>query len=215
MPLAILPGGTANLLSVELGIPQDLAGAASLLTDSSARIRSVDMGRVDDQLFFHLSVGILGNLINRTDRAAKDQNGLLAYVFSGLRELQRLPSPIPFTLTLDGEEVEIESIGCMVTNYGQIGIAGLQLSHAIDLSDGLMDVMAIKDINLTTVFKGLTGAIASGEVVNALWHWRAKHISITMPTGTCMTFDGEPFESDAETLFVQVVPGAVDVIVPG
>lgn len=214
IPMAILPGGTANVLAAELDIPNDLEQAARLITDPSARVHPIDMGRVNDQLFFHLSAGILGNIASRTDRAAKNQNGLLAYILSGVEELQKLPSPFRFTLSLDEEDVEIEGVGCMVTNFGKIGIANLRLAHDIDLSDGFMDVMVIRDISLATLAKALKGAIASGEIVDAFWHRRAKNVSFSVPPDMQMMLDGEPFESDTETLTAQVVPGAVEVIVP-
>ena len=94
-------GGTANVLSAELEVPGQLEAAAQLITDPSARIQPVDMGNLGDRLFFHLSAGLLGGLSNRADRAAKDQNGFLAYLLSGLKELQRCPAPSIFRLNLD------------------------------------------------------------------------------------------------------------------
>src|SRR5215213_10077087 len=38
IPLAILPGGTANVLSVELGIPRKLADACNLLCRENSRV---------------------------------------------------------------------------------------------------------------------------------------------------------------------------------
>ena len=41
--MAILPGGTANLMSVELGVPKDLTKAAQIAMDSDSVVRYVDM----------------------------------------------------------------------------------------------------------------------------------------------------------------------------
>src|SRR5215207_1228913 len=48
VPLAILPGGSANVMSVELGIPNDTEQAISLICDPNHQIRTIDMGRVRD-----------------------------------------------------------------------------------------------------------------------------------------------------------------------
>ena len=48
IPMAILPGGTANLMSVELGIPKDLAKAAQIMIDPESQIRCIDMGQVGE-----------------------------------------------------------------------------------------------------------------------------------------------------------------------
>ena len=42
-PLAIFPGGTANLMAVELGIPKDLSKAAGLAVDEHSVIHSIDV----------------------------------------------------------------------------------------------------------------------------------------------------------------------------
>src|SRR5688572_14012985 len=42
VPLAIFPGGTANVMSVELGIPSDLAEACALVCSDNHDIRVVD-----------------------------------------------------------------------------------------------------------------------------------------------------------------------------
>ncbi len=44
-PMAILPGGTANVLSVELGIPHDLAAATRIAGSEDSPVRKVDMGQ--------------------------------------------------------------------------------------------------------------------------------------------------------------------------
>src|SRR4030042_2449180 len=43
-PLAILPGGTAHLMSGELGIPKDLAQAAAIAAEPNRRVRGGDGG---------------------------------------------------------------------------------------------------------------------------------------------------------------------------
>src|SRR5579863_5841239 len=50
-PLAILPGGTANILSVELGIPHDLEAATWIACDAESPVRKVDMGQSGEQFF--------------------------------------------------------------------------------------------------------------------------------------------------------------------
>lgn len=214
VPIAILPGGTANMLAAELDVPDDLEEAAQLIVDPSVRIQSVDMGNIDDHLFFHFSAGFLGDIANKTDREEKNNNGLLAYILSGLKGLQQLPDPILFSLTLDDETVEVEGIGCMVTNLGKIGIADLRLAQTIDLSDGIMDVMVIRDINLATFVKTLGSVIASGEISEAFWHRPVRKVSFLVPSQMPMMLDGEPFVSASETISAIIVPGAVSFLVP-
>ena len=50
-PMGILPGGTANVMSVELGIPTDLPAAIGVICGDNQVVRTVDMARVKDRLF--------------------------------------------------------------------------------------------------------------------------------------------------------------------
>src|SRR5512147_345427 len=56
-PMAIFPGGTANLMSVELGIPKDLTEAVAVAADENSLIKSIDVGKVEDG-YFLLRVGM-------------------------------------------------------------------------------------------------------------------------------------------------------------
>src|SRR5687768_13322903 len=57
-PMAIFPGGTANVMSVELGIPNnDIEAAIDFIAKGSYTTRLIDMGRVNDRLFL-LRIGI-------------------------------------------------------------------------------------------------------------------------------------------------------------
>ena len=112
VPLAILPGGTNNVMSVELGVPKGLADAAALIGGAPAKIRAVDMGQMNDHLFI-LRVGIgYEAVINETaDREMKDRYGGFAYSIAGLKALKK-PPIANYKLTLDGKVEELEgSVG--------------------------------------------------------------------------------------------------------
>ena len=105
-------------------------------------------------------------------------------------------------------------MGCMVTNFGKIGVADLRLSREIDLNDGIMDVLVIRNLDLGSLVRMLGGAIASGELSEAMWHGQARQVSFPVPEGMEVMIDGEPLETPPETLTAQIVPGAVRFIVP-
>jgi diacylglycerol kinase family enzyme len=56
VPMAILPGGTANLMAVELGIPKDLTQAAQIIANDKSSVINIDMGKVGEQYFMVLYV---------------------------------------------------------------------------------------------------------------------------------------------------------------
>lgn len=211
IPILILPGGTANVLAIEMGIPWNLGEALLLLAENAHTIRKVDMGRINEALFFHLSVGLHGEAIKRADRAAKDRAGMLAYVFSVLAEMQN-PAVIRYKMMLDDEFVEVDGINCMVTTFGSTGIGNLKLSHTIDTSDGLLDVIVIRAVNLQTVLAAIAGAITSGEVSQTLLQWQVRKVAIEADPPQTVICDGELTE--IQRIQAEVVPQAVKIIIP-
>lgn len=220
-PIVILPGGTANVLSVELGIPADHVQAAQLLGAAPNAIRALDMGALmgahpgggdsDELLFFHLGIGLEGHMHQEADRDAKDRSGMLAYVVAALRTLSN-PTTAHYTLTLDGETVEADGINCMVTNFGSIGVGNIKLSHTIDVSDGLLDIIIFRDANVGSLLSAAANVVASGEMAQPLLQWQARDVEIAVDPPQSVAVDGELVE--VESVHVRVVPQAIRVVVP-
>lgn len=216
IPIVILPGGTANVLSVELGIPVDQTAAALLLGGAPNAVRPLDMGalvhaQADDLLFFHLGMGLEGAMHQQADRDAKDRSGMLAYVVAALKTIAS-PTMTRYHLTVDGESVEVDGINCMITNFGSVGVPGITLSHAIDVSDGLLDVIVFQDANVSTLLSAAANAVRSGELAQPLLQWQARNITVSAHPPQPMVVDGELI--DVEEIVVRVVPQAVRVVVP-
>jgi len=211
MPLLILPGGTANVISIELGVPRALAEALALLAPGASHLRAVDMGRAGDHYFFHLGMGLEGEMIKAATREEKDKSGLLAYVMSGLRSAANLQQ-VRYHLTLDGEPVEAVGVNLMITNFGSLGIAGLSLSKKIDMSDGLMDVLVIHKVDVRSVIGAAASALTQGDVAQPLTQWQVREVTVVTDTEQSMTRDGEVFEG--QEIHARVVPRAVRVVVP-
>lgn len=221
IPMVILPGGTANMLSVELGIPGDQTQAALLLGGTPNAIRVLDMGALvgakrsgstaDDLLFFHLGIGLESTMHEEADREAKDRSGMLAYAVAALKTLSK-PTMAHYYLTLDGEAVEVEGINCMITNFGSVGVPGITLSHAIDMSDGLLDVIIFQDANISSLLAAAADAVASGELAQPLLHWQAREVTVVGDPPQTVVVDGELI--DVDKVMVRVLPQVVRVVVP-
>jgi YegS/Rv2252/BmrU family lipid kinase len=214
MPLAILPGGTANVTSTELGIPGNLEQAAALLCDSTHGYRLIDMGMVGDKYFMgHVAVGLEADMHQKADRDMKDRFGLLAYPIAALQALaDRTVSR--FKLTMDEEKVEMEALDCVVTNVGSIGVLGATLAKNISLDDGLLDVIVIRNADMTS-FSDLIGSVAGltdSTTDNGLPHWQVRQVSIDADPPQQVTADGEVL--DSTPVDIRILPSAIRVIVP-
>lgn len=208
VPLAILPGGTANVMSVELGIPGDLPGALALICGGGV-VRPLDMGKIGDRLFLlRAAIGYTAEMTKGTDREEKNRLGNLAYILSALRALPTAQA-VPYKLTLDGETVEIEGAVCIVANSGSLGLPGWSLTRRIDVSDGLLDVVFIKSVDLNALLSVAASAIGVAEPLD---HWQARTVTVETDPPQTVECDGEII--DPTPLTARILPGAVRVVVP-
>jgi YegS/Rv2252/BmrU family lipid kinase len=129
LPLAILPGGTVNILARELGIPGRLADAVLLLFDG--RLRSIKAGRAGGRLFFAMAgAGYDAAVCRRVRPALKRALGRLAYVVEGARLLFTYPFPL-VSVVCDGRGFSGTQI--IVSNVSRYA-GNLRLTPHADLS---------------------------------------------------------------------------------
>ena len=213
MPLAILPGGTGNVMSIELGIPGRLEDSIALLCDATQGSRLVDMGMVGDRPFLgHVAVGLEADMHQAADRTMKDRLGFLAYPIAALQAL--IDRPVSrYTLILDEEKVEMDVLDCMVTNMGSIGVLGATLANNISVSDGLLDVILIRKADVASLGELVGSMTGLADPANLLPHWQVHKVSITTDPPQKVTADGEVLgDTPVE---ISILPGAIRVIVPG
>jgi diacylglycerol kinase family enzyme len=212
--MAILPGGTANLMAVELKIPRNLALAAAIAAQEDSVARVVDLGRVGDRHFMlRVGIGLEARKVEATSREMKDRFGVLAYSLGALQAL-RASEPARFRFSLDGQVAACEAIACVVDNAGTIGIPGLSHSHEVSVSDGFFDVFAVRDLHdllsgppLPGRAPVVHGGRAGTEVAQ---HWRARHITIVTDPPFPVQVDGEMWGTTPIT--IDVLPGALRVL---
>jgi YegS/Rv2252/BmrU family lipid kinase len=212
--MAILPGGTANLMAVELGIPRNLALAAAIAAREDSVTRVVDLGRAGDRHFMlRVGIGLEARKVEATTREMKDRYGVLAYSLGALHAL-RISKPARFSFLLDGQPAECEAIACAVDNAGSIGIPGLSHSPQVSVSDGFFDVFALRHPHDLLPGPPLPGRApaAHGERAGPeiAQHWRARHITVVTDPPLPVQADGEMWGTTP--ISIDVLPGAVRVL---
>jgi diacylglycerol kinase family enzyme len=225
VPLAILPGGTANVMSVELGIPLAFGEALNVICYEELTLRPVDVGVVDDRHFMlRLSMGLEARMVEGADRNLKDRLGTLAYALSALKALAA-PQIIRYEFELDGQSLSEEGIACVIANSANLGRAGLQLAPDVTVSDGFLDVFVVNTANMPTVMSALGGILGQegnsvvAEEVGAvasqartIRHWRAKEVTVATSPVSSVQCDGEMIGDTPKK--VSVLPAAIQVVVP-
>jgi YegS/Rv2252/BmrU family lipid kinase len=211
VPLAILPGGTANLMSVELGIPKDLRKAAEIAADENNPVKGVDVGEIGGTYFLlRIGLGIAAQKVEMADREMKDKYGIMAYSIAALKAMKDAKQ-VKYHFVLDGEEFEAEGVTCLVDNAGNFGVSGFKASKDINVFDGLLDVILVRDRRFQS-FVGIGKSVASSSPnQDTVYHWQAKDIKISTDPPQSIQVDGEVgWETP---ISIKVVPQAVRVLV--
>jgi YegS/Rv2252/BmrU family lipid kinase len=215
IPLAILPGGSANVMATELGIPGDLKEACMLLSQSPLEEKTIDVGQFDSHYFIvGVSLGFEADIVKSTHREAKNKMGIFAYLFSAVAALKQTKKAV-YHLKIDGEVQEVEGLICIVANTGNLRFSNISFDKHIDVSDGFLDVVVVRKANLS-LFNLMVVTLFKRERPDNLElvkHWQGKDISVFSHPKQTVQCDGEILEK--MPLHVKVIPGAIKVLVPG
>lgn len=214
VPMAILPAGTANVMSIELGIPALAGDAVEFVANGRNQVRYIDMGVVGEQEFLlRVGVGLEANMAIETPREAKTRWGNLAYAFTMLSSLTN-PPLAHYSLVFDGEKVEVDGISLMIGNSSNVGFPGVNLVQGTDISDGRLDAILVRSTDLPSLLAIATNSLISRSETppEPILHWQAAEITVTADPVQSVQADGEEI---ARTPFTaRVLPQAVSILVP-
>jgi len=154
--VAILPAGTANLLAMNLQIPDDITEAVRIGLHGDRR--RMDTGSVNGERFTAMAgAGFDARMISEADRGLKDRLGRAAYLYTGMRNLgaRRMKA----TVDVDGERFFKGPVSCVLAaNVGTI-MGGIEAFPDARPADGLLElgvVTAKNPVEWARVFGRLT-----------------------------------------------------------
>lgn len=210
-PMMILPGGTANLMSLELDLPRNLAQAAEVAISDRSTIRAIDIGQAGDNFFIlRVGFGFSGKKVEATSREMKDRFGVLAYTIGAVKAL-RETDIMQWKLTLDGVEKDAEGLTLLVDNAGTFGIRGLSHSSKVRIDDGLLDVIVVRDIGFSSVYSIGASITDRQPDASTFQHWQARQVRIESDPPSIINGDGEIWGKTP--VDIRILPGAVKVLV--
>lgn len=209
VPLGVVPAGTGNDIARALDVPVDLGEAVA--TVLAGRPRTIDLGRVDDELFAGVLYAGFDSAVNERVNRMTWPSGRLRYNLAILLELRAF-EPRRFTIELDGDARQLEAMFVSVGNTGQYG-GGFQICPGAVPDDGLFQVTVIAPVRRREV-PFLMPKLARGTHVShpAVGMYAARTVALAAP-GVTAYADGErigPLPKRCE-----VVPGALRILTPG
>jgi YegS/Rv2252/BmrU family lipid kinase len=145
VPLALLPGGTANVLAKELGLPWDIPSAAEKLVHGQVKDIALGLATPVEQperKRYFLSVagaGPDGMIVYSIDLGLKAQVGILAYWWQGAREVFRYKYP-HFRVVSEGHSLDVSLVVVGRTkHYG----GPFRITTEADLYSDQFEIMAL------------------------------------------------------------------------
>jgi diacylglycerol kinase (ATP) len=145
VPLALLPGGTANILAKELNLPWDIPSAAEKLVRGT--VKEIALGLATplehpEKKKYFLSVGGAGPdgmIVYSLDLEMKARLGILAYWWQGAREVFRYNFS-HFRITIGDQKIDASLVIVGRTkNYG----GPFKITTGADLFEDQFEVMAL------------------------------------------------------------------------
>ena len=207
--MAVIPTGTANDFARGMGIPLEVP-AACRLAAAGARLRTLDLGRLDGRPFLNVASLGLAAVAAREAQGLKRALGPLSYVVGALRAGLGA-APVRCRVACDGRELFAgPAWQVIVANSGRFG-AGAAVKAA-DPEDGQLDATAIPAGRRIRLF-GYGYAMRTGRIAGArdVRHARGRSVEVEAPPDTAWNVDGEVVSAGSATFSAE--PAAVRVVV--
>ncbi|HYQ79609.1 MAG TPA: diacylglycerol kinase family protein [Solirubrobacterales bacterium] len=153
LPVAVLPGGSTNVVCRTLGIPNDVVDATEHLLSLADdwQPRKIDLGMVDERYFvFACGVGIDATVVRRVDAnpKLKASAGPYYYSWAGVSGFYRryLVNPIRVRATIDGRD-PVEGVTAIVQNsdpFTYFASRPIRVCEGIAIDDGTLSLAVLK-----------------------------------------------------------------------
>lgn len=208
-PLAIVPGGTANVLAHELGWPDDPEAIADLVVHGEAR--RIDLGTIGDRRFVLMaSVGLDAEVVARIDPRLKRRLGRLAYVATTLERLWRR-YPTRIEVEHDGGTARVAgAIAAKACHYGGPFIA----TKRAGLMRPLFVLVLAHDVSPRAHLR-YAAALARGalEQAEGISIHETTRVVFRAPADLPVQADGDLVGATPAT--IELVPDALTLVMPG
>lgn len=151
--LGILPAGSANGLSVDLGLPVTLE--ENLAIAFLNHFMEMDMISINGKKSIHLSdIGINADLVKNYE--ASDLRGFWGYAMQAFTTLIDGEEPFLAAITANNETVEYTARIVVIANSQKYG-TGVTINPKGNMYDGKFELIILKSLDLLLIGKIITG----------------------------------------------------------
>lgn len=187
IPLGLVPVGTGNVISSELGLPRQVEPALEILL--AGKVAPLTVGRVNGRLCcFVTGVGLDAMTVREVERRRGGPITRWSYVAALLRVLKDYRPP-RLTVEIDGR-AEARAWGFVLIGNTR-GYAGIMRLTSRRSEDGSFQVYLFRAGGLpslmTAALRGLVAAVAPGGCEA----WPARHVRVAASSPVPYQIDGD------------------------
>lgn len=215
-PLAVLTGGTGNLLARNLDLPSGVDAAAAVALGGDRRRIDVGVARADgaggsgERFAVIAGIGFDAVMLRDAPEHVKARIGAVAYVLAGLRNL-RAPG-FQAQVEVDGVLVRRRVQTVLIGNVGKLQ-AGLPVLPDATPDDGLLDVVVISPRTHLQWLEVVTRVILRRPHRVHAESMRGRHVVVQTDEPQPYQLDGD-VRIDTQRLVCDVEPRALVLCVP-
>ncbi len=192
--LGVIARGTANAFANALGIPDTIEAACKNIL--AGAVKKVDAAMCNDKPMILLAgIGFEAETVQDADREAKDRLGILAYVLSGLKQLQEFEK---FTAEIETEDkvITIDASAVTIANAAPPSSVLAQGTAGVIFDDGLLDVTILAPQTKTGAIVTSIQLLQSGgneQTVEreGVGYLRSSWVKVTTDPPQKVVLDGE------------------------
>jgi YegS/Rv2252/BmrU family lipid kinase len=205
--MGIIPIGSGNGMARHLEIPTNIA--ASVLTLNQLKIRSVDVGKINNKYFFNVAgFGFDGRIAKLF--AKSDKRGMLKYAQLVLREFLKTKQATFSVQFENGEIMNDSALMLSMANASEFG-NGFSISPLSNMHDGRLELIVTKKPSLLA-FPGILKRAVKHKVHQSSYvkTYRFRKLNIIQANHEFHA-DGEPV-AVRFPVTIEVIPHALKVI---
>lgn len=210
LPLAVLPGGTANVFAREHGIPTGLEAAWAVI--ERGNMRTIDLGCVESsaskRYFAQLAgVGLDAVSVRGTSWRLKKRIGPLSYIWAGLKAIATHRAEVD----VRGGKVEARG-GLVLIGNGRLYGGQFAVFPEARCDDGLLDVCVFHNHGYVNVLRYLQGVMRGVHTgFKDVTYFQCERVACT--SGERVPFEVEGDLAGEVPATFSIVPRALNVVV--
>jgi diacylglycerol kinase (ATP) len=205
IPIGIIPGGSANGMAKELGIPLDVSEA--LTTAVNGLPKKIHVVMVNKELCIHLSdIGFNAYVIKKFD--SLPDRGMWAYAKAAWQAIWH-HHKMEVSFIIEGEEICSEAAMVVIANATMYG-TGVKINPEGKLDDDVFEIILVKNYSILEILKlKFTSLPFNPENIEL---FKTQRLTIKSKHQAHFQVDGE-YMGKVHTISAHIIPDAIQIIV--